>query len=83
MDLRKKAVYSALYRHIGLFLTEFTWKRIRQLQKAIALTQKIHPEIFLEAHMFNEDTLKEELSGAYDKTYLISFLEDCKYRYEA
>lgn len=80
MLLQKPALCSAISPYIGPLQAEFTWKRIRHLQKAIALTRKAQPEIFLDACGFDDDTLSRELSGAYGKTYLISLLEDCKYR---
>ena len=81
LGLRKGAFYRSTFPYIGFLQVECAWQRIRKLQKAIVLTRKVHPEIFLEADMFNDDTLNQELSGADQKTYLVSFLEDCKYRY--
>lgn len=81
MSLRKRAFYRSVFPYIGLLQAESAWQRIRKLQQSIVLTKKIRPEIFLEAHLFGEDTLNRELNGEYQKTYLVSFLEDCKYRY--
>lgn len=80
LKLSKRTVYRNLSPYLGVIPIECAWKRIQRLKKAIQFTRYAHPEVFLDRHMFGEDTLKLELSREYQKTYLISFLEDCRYR---
>lgn len=55
----------------------YVWKRIKALNKAIQKTEKVRPNFLLESIDWNEDTVVEELSGEFGKTYLHGYIEDC------
>ena len=61
-----------------------TWNRIVALQRAIKRSIEINPDFLLDRESFAEESIEDELSGRYGKTYLVSFLQDClereKYR---
>lgn len=59
--------------------TGFLWKRIRKLQKAILKTSKARADFLLDKDDWTTAHIKEDLSGKYGKTYLVSFLNDCYY----
>ena len=68
-DLKKLSAYLT-----GLQL-HFLWKRVKRLQRAVRRTAKANPAFL--AENWTEEFIREDLSGKYGKTYLVSFLTDC------
>lgn len=54
-------------------------RRFRALQKVVSI---LRPHTALSDEEWNEETVREELSGAYGKTYLGLFTEDMKLAYQ-
>lgn len=78
--ITKKDIKIALKPHLGMVAINCTWKRIVKLKKAIKATSQKRPGFIIDSQDFSNETLNEELSGKYGKTYLVSFLQDCSYR---
>ena len=53
-----------------------------RLSKIKKVLSKIPEQKVLEKHMWSENTIKEELSGAYGKTYLTKFIEKRQMPYQ-
>ena len=54
-------------------------RRFRALQKAVSI---LRPHTALSDEEWNDETVREELGGAYGKTYLGLFTEDMKLAYQ-
>lgn len=70
-------LYKSLHRYLSIAHIIFTWIRIKKVKKAIKKTVRERKDFLITTEQWNADTIKEELSGKYGKTYLISYLEDC------
>lgn len=68
-DLKKLSVYLT-YAQVRALR-----KRVECLQRAVRRTAKSDPAFL--ADNWTEDFVREDLSGKYGKTYLVSFLTDC------
>lgn len=80
LALRFRDVSSALSPFLRIPAVLFTWRRIVALKKALRKTIHQNPHFLLDDHSFSDKTIEDELSGAYGKTYLLSFLQDCLQR---
>lgn len=82
MKLRFHNIYDTIYPFYKMPIILSTWKRIVKLKRAVRKSMCANPGLLLEEKYFSEETIQKELSGAYGKTYLLSFLQDCLYRAE-
>ena len=83
-----EAVLGLSYRQISMELSPFlsrpviwcTWRRLTTLRRAIRKSIESKEHFLLDYTEFTEQTIEDELSGTYGKTYLVSFLQDCQER---
>ena len=54
-------------------------RRFRALQEAVSM---LRPHTVISDEEWNDETVREELSGAYGKTYLGLFMEDLELAYQ-
>lgn len=72
LQLKKKDLYKALRAHLRIKLVLGTWRRVVALQNAISKEMHQSNKFALVDDDWNEDTIQEELSGKYGKTYLVA-----------
>lgn len=78
LGLKRKSL-TVLCDYLNALQRCFLWKRIRKLQRAILKTCTENPDFLLEKDEWTTVHIKEDVSGKYGKTYLVSFLTDCHY----
>lgn len=78
LKLTKKSLKN-FRNYLNSLQRSFLWIRIRKLQSAILKTIKTNPSFLLEKDGWTAEHIKEDLSGKYGKTYLVSFLTDYYY----
>lgn len=77
LAIRRKSLNAALHGILNPLQISCTYRRLKKLQKAISITAHTREGFLLDDHEWSEQTIEEELSGKYGKTYLCSFLNDC------
>ena len=80
LRITKKQLKENLSDYLNIIQINSTWKRIIKIKKAIRKTLAENPDFLRASRDFTYRTIEEELSGKYGKTYLLSFLNDCKVR---
>ena len=78
--ITRKQLQENLRDYLNVFQINSTWKRIIKIKKAIRKTSAENPDFLCAPEDLTCRTIEEELSGKYGKTYLLSFLNDCKAR---
>ena len=78
--ITKKELQENLSDYLNVLQINSTWKRIIKIKKAIRKTTAENPDFLRASKDLTYRTIEEELSGKYGKTYLLSFLNDCKVR---
>ena len=68
------SLYSNLWSILNYFQIIRVWQRLLVLKKAIRKAESSGKCRVLYDHQWNQETMKEEISGKYGKTYLVDFL---------
>lgn len=76
LGIYKKTLKTTLCDYLSSLQIFCVWQRVKRLKKAIAKTIKAREDFVKENNEWNEALLSKELSGAYGKTYLVSFVSD-------
>lgn len=75
--LRLGTLYSHMRHYLKPIPIVFLYLRTRRLKRAIRRSARRDPAFLLPEDGWSEESLRQELSGAYGKTYLLGFLQDC------
>ena len=74
LSLKKKELKSALKQYLNCIQLAFCWRRVVLLKRAIQKSMK-DEHFLLKQSEWSEETLKEELSGKWGRTYLTTFMD--------
>lgn len=78
--IKRREVSEALKAYLNPLQVCCAWRRLKKVRRAVCRTAKEKPSFIIDNSEWNEKTVLEELSGEYGKTYLQSFIIDCKVR---
>lgn len=70
LEIKRKDINKALDGYCNKLQIWACWNRIQKLQKVIISSVKSNPKLLLNVNQWSQETIDEELSGKYGKTYL-------------
>lgn len=74
-SLKKAELTLALKPYLNRIQLAICWRRIVSLKKAIGNSMKNNKHFLLKREEWSEETMKEEISGHWGRTYLVTFLD--------
>lgn len=76
LKIDRQKINDALSEYLDRLQISGVWSRIKKLQKAVRKTVDKNPEFLIAKEDWGELHVKAELSGAYGKTYMCSFVSE-------